>query len=74
MGTAPLPLPPDVRAKLGAIPESSMGAQRVTVELSDGRSVADVYIAGQAIIVRVGTSDDIPFDPSEIVDVSAAPD
>ena len=46
-----------------------MGAHRVKVVLRDGREYTDVYVAWGKDVVRVGTSDFVPFDPADVVAV-----
>lgn len=69
-----LRLPERLRTKARKFPESSYGANRVTVMLSDGRRIKHVFLAGGDEIVKVGNTmiekrEDLPFDPADIVDV-----
>jgi len=60
--------------KAADFPESSYGANRVTLILVDGRRVHQVYLAWGHTIVKVGTKQirrdgDLDFSPSDVVDV-----
>jgi hypothetical protein len=61
-------LPDDIADRIASFSESSYGAHRVVVILDDGREFREVYVAG-AEVVRVGKSENIPFDPSRVIDV-----
>jgi hypothetical protein len=65
-------VPQDVGDKAQSFPESSYGAQRVTLLLADGRRVPHVSLAGDAI-VKVDTRPvrspaDLDFVPGDVVD------
>ena len=62
-------IPEEIQEKVNSFPESSYGAHRVTVVMDDGTEYQQVYIAGCDEIIRVGESQQIPFDPRRIVDV-----
>ena len=62
-------IPEKFQDKVNAMPESSYGVTRVRVTLDDGSKFAEVFVAWGSEIVKVGTSADIPFDPSRIVSV-----
>lgn len=51
------------------MPESSYGVTRIRVTLDDGSRFDDVFVAWGSEIVKVGTSEEIPFDPAKIVSV-----
>jgi len=51
------------------MPEASYGVTKVRVTLDDGSQYGDVFVAWGSEIVKVGTSQDVPFDPSRIVSV-----
>ena len=51
------------------MPEYSYGVTRIRVTLDDGSRFSDVFVAWGNEIVKVGTSEDIPFVPSRIVSV-----
>jgi hypothetical protein len=51
------------------MPEHSYGVTRIRVTLDDGSRFSDVLVAWGSEIVKVGTSEEIPFDPSRIVSV-----
>ena len=67
-------IPERFRDRVAAFPESSMCATRIKVDLTNGRKIYDVIIAGRGDIVKVGTKliekpEDLDFDPAEIVEV-----
>ena len=62
-------LPEAIRKKVANMPEYSYGVNRVTVILNDGTEIKDVYVAWASEIVKVGSSKEIPFDPTRIVGV-----
>ncbi|MBW8865357.1 MAG: hypothetical protein JF609_10660 [Verrucomicrobia bacterium] len=62
-------LPKHLQGKVAAMPECSYGVNRVFVTLDVGTKVRDVFIGWAKEIVKVGTSEEIPFDPARIVDV-----
>jgi len=62
-------LPKHLQDKVATMPEYSYGVNRVVVTLDDGTRVRDVFIGWAKEIVKVGTSEEIPFDPARIVDV-----
>ena len=62
-------LPERFQGQVAVMPEYSYGVNRVIVALDDGTTVSDVFVAWAKKIVRVGTSEQIPFDPTRIVDV-----
>ncbi len=69
-----LSLPNQLADKAAAFPESSHGANRVTVVLVDGRRVREVFLAWGRDIVRVGNRavsrpEDLDFRITDIVDV-----
>jgi hypothetical protein len=67
-------LPEALKQKALSYPESSYGATRVTLVLSDGRRVKDVYLAWGDEIVKVGLqaithSGQLGFEVGDIIDV-----
>jgi len=67
-------LPERLADKTILFPESSYGANRVTLILADGRRVHEVFIAGRGEIVKVGTKpvsrpEDLDFRVADIADV-----
>jgi hypothetical protein len=60
-------LPESITEEILQFPESSMGAHRVKVAPQDGREYSDVYVAWGKNVVRVGTSEFVPFDPAHVV-------
>ena len=62
-------IPEKFQDKVNAMPESSYGVTRIRVTLDDGSQFDDVFVAWGSEIVKVGTSEVIPFDPSRIVSV-----
>jgi hypothetical protein len=63
-------LPEYLQEKILNMPEFSYGVNRVVVTLDDGSEISDVYVAWGKEIIKVGSSDEINFDASRIVDVS----
>jgi hypothetical protein len=68
-----LSLPDQIADKAIRFPESSYGANRVTLILADGRRVHEVFLTGGREIVKVGSravshSDDLDFRITDIVD------
>lgn len=55
--------------KVNAMPEYSYGVTHTRVILDDGLQFSDVFIAWGSEVVRVGVSEEIPFDTSRIVAV-----
>ena len=69
-----LQIPERFRARVAGFPESSMGAHRIKIDLSDGRRIYEVYVAGNGDIAKIGdkpieTMEDLGFDPSDITEV-----
>lgn len=62
-------IPEQFRDQITAMPECSYGISRVTVTLDDGTRYNDVFVAWGEEIVKVGTSETIPFDPTRIAKV-----
>jgi len=62
-------IPEHLQEQVNAVPESSYGVIRIRVTLDDGSKFNDVFVAWGSEIVKVGTSEEIPFDPSRIVSV-----
>jgi len=62
-------IPEHLQEKVNAIPESSYGITRIRVTLDNGSSFDDVFVAWGNEIVKVGASEQIPFEPSRIVSV-----
>jgi hypothetical protein len=62
-------IPDHLHEKVNAIPEYSYGVTRVRVTLDDGSRFSDVFVAWGSEIVRVGATEDVPFDASKIVSV-----
>ena len=63
------PLPDLIKDKIAEMPEYSYGVNKVTVELDDGRIYDEVFVGWGEEIVKVGTSIEVPFDPSRVVKV-----
>ena len=61
-------LPDDIADHIASFGEWSYGAHRVSVTLDDGTEYHEVYVAGSEV-VRVGDSENVPFDPSRVVAV-----
>jgi len=66
-------LPEHIQEEVRNMPESSYGANRVIVTLDDGKEIKDVYVAWGKEIIKVGDSEQIPFDASRIVNVRHQP-
>jgi hypothetical protein len=62
-------LPKHLQEKVASMPEHSYGVNRVIVILDDGTKFRDVFVAWAKEIVKVGTSEEIPFEVSRIADV-----
>ena len=62
-------IPEKFQDQVNTMPESSYGVTRIRVTLDDGSKFDDVFVAWGSEIVKVGTSEKIPFDPSRIVSV-----
>ena len=67
-------LPDQLGDRAARFPESSYGANRVTLILADGRRVREVFLAGGREIVKIGTRaisqpDELGFQLADIVDV-----
>jgi hypothetical protein len=62
-------LPRHIQEQINSFPESSYGANRVTVVLDDGTVYREVVVAWAREVVRVGKSEHIPFDPARVVEV-----
>jgi hypothetical protein len=62
-------LPERFQDQVAAMPEYSYGVNRLVVTLDDGTIVSDVFVAWAKEIVKVGTSEHIPFDPTRIIEV-----
>lgn len=69
-------LPDQLGDKAAGFPESSYGANRVTLILTDGRRVHEVFLAGGREIVKIGGravshSGELGFQLADIVDVTS---
>jgi len=62
-------IPERFRDQIASMPECSYGVNHVTVTLEDGTRFTDVFVAWGGEIVKVGTSENIPFDPMQIAKV-----
>ena len=67
--TATIELPLNFEKQVLEFPEYSYGVTRVIVTLDNGKEVSDVFIAWGKEIVRVGSSEAVPFDPLKIVKI-----
>ena len=63
-------IPERFRDQIAAMPECAYGVNRVTVILDDGTKFDDVLVALGEEIIKVGTSESVPFDPKRIVRVN----
>ncbi len=69
-----LSIPESLKDKVHEMPESSYGATRVTLILSNQRKIREVSLAWGEEIVKIGLNEvkeetDLDFKVSEIVDV-----
>ena len=62
-------IPDKFHDEVSAMPEYRYGVTRIRVSLDDGLRFSDVFVAWGSEIVKVGTSEESPFDPSKIVAV-----
>ena len=62
-------IPEPLQEKINAMPEYSYGVMRIRIRIEDGSQFDDVFVAWGNEIVKVGTSPEIPFDPTKIVSV-----
>lgn len=62
-------IPDHLQKEVLDMPEYSQGVTRIQVELEDGNFHSDVFVAWGTEIIKVGTSEEIPFDVSKIVRV-----
>jgi hypothetical protein len=62
-------IPKHLQDMVSGMPEYSYGVNRVVVTLDDGTKFYDVFIAWAKEIVKVGTSEQTPFDPSRIIQI-----
>lgn len=63
-------IPKHLEDEVAQMPEYSHGVTRIRVTLRDGQVFNDVYVAWGTEIVKVGTSEEIPFDASKILKVA----
>jgi len=66
-------LPDFIQEQLSNLPEYRMGVHRVVAILDDGSEFHNVHVAWAREVVRVGASEDIPFDPGRVVAVRNLP-
>lgn len=69
-----LSIPTRLADKAAALPESSYGATRVTLLLTDGRRISDVFLAWGSEITKIGqrhitSPDELDFRLSDIEDL-----
>jgi len=62
-------IPSQFEKQVLEMPETSYGVTRVVVTLEDGTEFSDVFIAWGNEIVKVGSSEIIPFDSNKIVKI-----
>lgn len=62
-------IPEPLQELVLAMPEYQYGVTRIRVSLDDGRRFSDVFVAWGNEIVKVGGSEEIPFDPKRIIAV-----
>lgn len=63
-------IPEHLQEEVNQMPEYGHGVTRIRVTLNDGQTFGDVFVAWGEEIVKVGTSEEIPFDASKIVKVA----
>jgi len=71
-----LQLPDNLRDKALQFPESSQGANCVTLILSDSRKIRNVFIAWGTEIIKIGnrmiaSENDLQFKLLEIIDIES---
>jgi len=59
-------LPPEISAKLAAMPESGMGYQIISVKMKNGHVFDRVVIVQSEVVTNVDGRDRVPFDPRDI--------
>lgn len=69
-----LQLPEGLLEKTHDMPESSYGANRVTLILNNGRQIPNVFLAWGKEIIKIGdkmikTDNDLDFKPEDIKDI-----
>jgi len=62
-------LPDLIKDEIANMPEYSYGVNRVTVELKDGSKFDNVFVGWAEEIIKVESSDTVPFDPAQVVKV-----
>lgn len=62
-------IPKALQEQVLAMPEFNYGVTRIRVILVDGSRFSDVFVAWGKEIVKVGTSETIPFEPCRTVAV-----
>ena len=62
-------IPQEFINKVLEMPEYKQGVNKVKIRLKNGKVYKDVFIAWGHEIAKVGNSEKIPFDASDIVDL-----
>jgi len=62
-------LKPELKEKILSMPESSYGVNRVKCVLTNGKVFSNVLVAWGEEVIKVGESDEMPFDVNEVADV-----
>jgi hypothetical protein len=62
-------IPAHLQEEVNTMPEYSQGVVRIRVTLDDASRFNDVFVAWGSEIVKVGESEDVPFNASRIVSV-----
>lgn len=62
-------LPSKFEKEVLEYPEYSYGVTRIVVTLDGGIECSEVFVAWGKEIVKVGSSENVPFDPSKIIAV-----
>lgn len=63
------PLAEDIKQRILALPECSMGAHRVSLVMRDGDVLDDVVVAWGSEIVSIGRRKDVVIDAEDVIDV-----
>lgn len=63
-------IPEHLQDQVSQMPEYSYGVTKIQVTLDDGQTFGDVLVAWGEEILKVGSSEEIPFDASKVVKVA----
>ncbi|MDD5492358.1 MAG: hypothetical protein PHV60_06745 [bacterium] len=62
-------IPEKFQDQISEMPEYKYGVNRIKVTLDDGTTFTDVFVAWGKEIIKVGSSEQIPFNPERIIKV-----